>query len=189
VSFSPTASSLRPYTTGGASFPVFISSADEAMTYRNRVQDLITKSLDSQLSYRGWAEHFPVWRWEEIAATTVPAGGKSNDLFVQKARESSVTIVLLRDSLRPGTREELLAVKDDPDVELKVLWFPRRFRASFGSTEVQRFLFSADAKGIYHNRLQPADSDVAWQRLFANIVDMLLLALRSSGRGPYVHSI
>ncbi len=177
--------SLRPYILGGPSFPVFLSSADEAVRFRNRVQDLVVKSLNSQLSFRGWPEHFPIWRWEEMASTTVPAGGRANDLFVQKARESSVTIVLLRDNLRPGTKEELMAVKDDPAVELKLLWFPGR-RPRVRPSEVQRFLSSADARGIYYNKLTRPDDDDAWQTLFANLIDVLLLALRSEGRRPYV---
>ena len=81
---------------------------------------LVEKSLNSQLSRNRRPEHFAVWRWEERASTTAPSGGNANDLFVQMARESSVTIVLLRDKLRPGTREELMAVKDDEEVELKL---------------------------------------------------------------------
>jgi hypothetical protein len=179
------AASLRPYARGGSKFPVFLSSANEAMRFRNRVQDLVDKSLNTQLSFRGWPDQFPVWRWEEMASTTVPAGGRANDLFVQKARESSVTIVLLRDNLRPGTKAELMAVKDDPDVELKVLWFPRR-RPRLAPSEVERFLLSEDAEGIYHHKLSRANSDVAWQRLCANLIDVLLLGLRGRGRRPYV---
>lgn len=188
VSISPPSGSLRPYITGGSTFPVFISSADDVRAYRDRVQNLILKSLNTQLSFRGWREQFPVWRWEEMASTTTPPGGRVNDLFVQKARESSVTIVLLRDKLRPGTKEELLAVKDDPDVELKVLWFPGR-RLRPGHSEVAQFLFSAEAQGIYHHKLRPADGEAAWQSLFANLIDVLLLALRSGGRRPYVYRL
>ncbi len=171
---------------------MFISSADEAMPFRNRVQNLVEKSLNSQLSrqpwpeHLRWPEHFPVWRWEERAATTVAAGGNANDLFVQMARESSVTIVLLRDKLRPGTREELMAVKDDRDVELKVLWFPRRRRRFGPESEVERFLSSDDAKNIFYNRIVHPNSEVAWQTLAANVIDVLLLALRGTSRRPYV---
>jgi len=181
--------SLRPHTTGGSTFPVFLSSADEAMQFRNRVQGLVQKSLNSQLSFRAWLQTFPVWRWEEMAATTVPAGGSANDLFVQKARESSVTIVLLRDKLRPGTKEELMAVKDDPEVELKVLWFPRRRLRFAPGTEVQRFLFGPDAKNIFHEKLARPNSEDAWQTLAANLIDVLLMALRSDGRRPYVSRV
>jgi hypothetical protein len=181
--------SLRPYTTGVSTFPVFISSADEAMPFRNRVQNLVEKSLNSQLSRNRWPEHFPVWRWEERSSTTVPAGGNANDLFVQMARESSVTIVLLRDKLRPGTREELMAVKDDEEVELKVLWFPRRRPRFAPASEVERFLMSEEAGNVFYNRIVRPDSELAWQVLAANVIDVLLLALRSTGRRPYVARI
>ncbi len=180
--------SLRPHTTGGSTFPVFLSSANEAMRLRDRVQDLVVKSLNGQLSLRGWSQQFPVWRWEEMASTTAPAGTRTNELFVEKARASSVTIVLLRDKLRPGTKEELLAVKDDPDVELKVLWFPRH-RPRLTPSEVERFLFSEEAKGIYHHKLADANSEDAWQSLLGNLIDVLLLALSSPERRPYVYRV
>jgi hypothetical protein len=149
---------------------------------------LVVKSLNSQLSLRGWSQQFPVWRWEEMASTTAPSGVRTNDLFVEKARASSVTLVLLRDKLRSGTKEELLAVKDDPEVELKVLWFPRR-RPRFTPSDVERFLFSDEAKGIYHHKLARANSEDAWQSLFANLIDVLLMALSSRGRRPYVYRV
>jgi hypothetical protein len=181
----PSIGSLRPYTTGGLTFPVFISSANEALPFRDRVQNLVEKSLNSQLSRNRRPEHFAVWRWEERASTTAPSGGNANDLFVQMARESSVTIVLLRDKLRPGTREELMAVKDDEEVELKVLWFPRHRPRFWPASEVEGFLTS-EASNVFYNRIVHPDSELAWQALAANVIDVLLMALRSTGRRPYV---
>ena len=105
------------------------------------------------------------------------------------ARESSVVIVLLHDQLRPGTCEELLAVKGDADVNLKVLWFPsaRRWWHRRGASEVETFL-GEHKNEIYYKRSDEVDGEDAWVVLIQNLVATLLKALRSGERTPYVEA-
>src|SRR5688500_2019453 len=95
--------SLRPLIGGVSHFPVFISSGDEASVMKERVKRLIEEWINKQLLHGLWQLDLPVLDWRDIAAQRAPAGGRTNDLFVEHARRSSVTIVLLFDRVPPGT--------------------------------------------------------------------------------------
>jgi hypothetical protein len=101
------------------------------------------------------------------------------------ARQCSVVIVLLHDDLRPGTRGELLAVEDDSEVDLKVLWFPRRRRIWRRQSSVAEFLTTRQDKILY-TCLPDANSEEAWVAVVRNLVATLLKALRSEDQEPYV---
>lgn len=177
---------LRPHIAGARVYPIFLSSGQDAEVLRDRVERVIHKCLNAQLSSRGWPIHFPVWRWEDVEARAAEEGKTVNDTFVQMARESSVVIVLLHDELRPGTRDELLAVKDDPDVDLKVLWFrKRRWLRPDRSSSVKDFL-ETHQDSILHSRIGHQDAEEAWIAVMRNLVSTLLKALRSDEREPYV---
>jgi hypothetical protein len=178
---------LRPHISDGRTYPIFLSSGEDAQALRNRVERVVQNCLNAQLSHRGWPIQFPIWRWEDVDARAATEHDRSvNDTFVRMARESSVVIVLLRDELRPGTREELLAVKDDPDVDLKVLWFCThgKFRRR-RSTSVRTFLDS-HRDTILYTRIDDEHGEEAWVAIMRNLVSTLLMALRSDGRDPYV---
>jgi hypothetical protein len=177
---------LRPHVAGARFYPIFLSSGQDAEVLRDRVDRVIHKCLNAQLSARGWPVHFPVWRWEDVEARAADRGETVNDTFVQMARESSVVIVLLHDELRPGTRDELLSVKDDPDVDLKVLWFHKSRRLPFRrSSSVAEFL-ETHKDSVLHTRISEQDGEDAWIALVRNLVSTLLKALRSDQREPYV---
>lgn len=178
---------LRPHTEGVRTFPIFISSGADATALRDRVDQLVQRAFNTQLSQYAWQVWFPIWRWEDVEARAARSGATVNDTFVQMARESSVVLVLLHDRLRPGTREELLAVKDDENVDLKVFWFPLR-RSVFRlgrPTEVGRFLQLHKGE-ILHKRFDDVDDEAGWIYLIQNLVATLLKALRSERRSPYV---
>jgi antibiotic biosynthesis monooxygenase (ABM) superfamily enzyme len=178
---------LRPHTDNIRSFPIFISSSADAEQLRDRVDRVVQRAFNAQLSHAAWQVWFPIWRWEDVEARAAQSGQTVNDTFVQMARESSVVLVLLHDRLRPGTKQELLAVKDDEDVDLKVFWFPARgsIRRLGRPTEVERFL-ELHKDDILHKRFDDVDGEAAWIHLVQNLVATLLKALRSEGRRPYV---
>jgi hypothetical protein len=69
-----------------------------------------------------WELVIQVWDWREMLAEKAPKGGKTNDLFVRRARRSSATIVMLLDGMPPGTEKEDLAVLGEDEVHLLVIW-------------------------------------------------------------------
>jgi antibiotic biosynthesis monooxygenase (ABM) superfamily enzyme len=178
---------LRPHTENIRSFPIFISSGSDADQLRDRVDRVVHRAFNAQLSHLAWQVWFPIWRWEDVEARASKSGQTVNDTFVQMARQSSVVLVLLHDRLRPGTKAELLAVKDDDNVDLKVFWFPLR-RSIFRlgrPTEVARFL-ELHKNEILHKRFDDVDGEAAWIHLVQNLVATMLKALRSEERRPYV---
>ena len=180
---------LRPHLDGIQSFPIFLSSASEAELLRDRVDRVVQSAFNTQLSHFAWKVLFPIWRWEDVEARAAATNASVNETFVQMARESSVVIVLLHDNFRPGTREELMAVKDDDDVNLKVLWFPRRRRAFLPQRQSEVAQFLTDERNqILYKRFPSIDSEDAWVTLVQNLVATLLKALRSQDRRPYVEN-
>jgi hypothetical protein len=176
---------LRPHIADVRSYPIFISSAQDAEVLRDRVERIVTDCINKQLSMRGWHVHFPIWRWEDVEARAADRGETVNDTFVQMARESSVVMVLLLDDLKPGTRDEMMAVRDDADVDLKVLWFRRARRLRLRRSSVERFL-AGHQDVILHTRIDGLDSEEAWVVLTRNLIATLLKALQSDDREPYV---
>jgi hypothetical protein len=90
-SASPPSESLRPFSVEVRQFPVFVSYGDDAMALKVKVKRLVEEALNRQLSHGAWATQLIVWDWRDIAARRAPAGGRTNDIFVEKVRASSVT--------------------------------------------------------------------------------------------------
>src|SRR5690348_7068086 len=107
-----------------SSLTVFLSSSDEVKALRNRVDRIIHEVINPQLASLPGdaAPELTLVRWEQSEAKK-PSGGSVNAEFVRSAVASHVTFVLLQTQIRKGTREELEAVIDLPDVQLSVLRF------------------------------------------------------------------
>lgn len=181
---------LRPYSDANRRYPFFVSYGDDAKALKSRVKSLIEKALSSQLSQSGWNSVIEVWDWRDMMSEKAPRGGKANDLFVLRARESSATIVMLLDRMPPGTEEELLAVLDEDEVHLIVIWLNRRglIRRLRGETEVARFL-KEHQDDFSYVELENLDSEQTWIRLTANLVALLLRALGSQAHPLYVEAL
>ena len=182
----PPSESLRPFSVEVRQFPIFVSYGDDAKALKTKVKRLVEEALNRQLSHSAWATQLIIWDWRDIAARRAPAGGRTNDIFVEKVRASSVTIVLLFDRLPPGSREELLAAVDEEEVDLKVFWLNRR-RWWRRPSEVSRFL-DAHSDRFDYLELSELDSDDTWVALTNNLVAVLLAALRGDQRVPYVET-
>lgn len=182
---------LRPFSTG-LRFPIFVSCGDEAVPLKDKLKALVENAFESQFSLKGFPHSFPVWHWSDSESAQAPEGGKVNDRFVAAARTSSVTIVLLRNRIPAGTEEEFLAVKDDRDVELKVLWFPD-VNEEGEESEVGEFLAKYKNDLVYVRILGvtgEADEletpDEFWVAVTKEIVSIVLRAIRSDERRPFV---
>ncbi|HYP56157.1 MAG TPA: hypothetical protein VEQ41_07650 [Solirubrobacterales bacterium] len=183
-------STLRPYSVANSRFPFFVSYGEEAKDLKVRVKGLIEHAFSPQLSDSEWESVIEVWDWRDMVSEKAPKGGKTNDLFVERARRSSATIVMLRDRMPPGTEEELLAILDEDEVHLIVIWLnrPRRFQRLRQSTEVSQFL-KKHQNDFSYVELENLDSEQTWLTLTGNLVALLLRALRSQGRPPYVEAL
>lgn len=183
-------STLRPFSVANSRFPFFVSYGEEAKALKGRVRGLIEHSFSPQLADSEWESVIQVWDWRDMLSEKAPQGGKTNDLFVERARRSSATIVMLLDRMPPGTEEELLAVLDEDEVHLIVIWLNRRrrFQRWRQPTEVGRFL-EKHRNDFSYVELENLDSEQTWFKLTGNLVALLLRALRSQGRPPYVEAL
>lgn len=154
------------------------------------MKTLIERALGAQLANSDWKAVIEVWDWRDMAAEKAPKDGKTNDLFVDKARESSATIVMLIDRMPPGTEEELLAVLDDDEVQLTVIWLNRRrrFAGLRRPSAVRQFLASYEDEFSYVE-IRDLDSEDTWIKLTGNLVSLLLKALKGENRTPYTEAI
>src|SRR5262245_27776022 len=111
-----------------AEYTLFLSSSDQTETkaLRRRIKSLIDDVYSPQLRDNDERARLAVRMWERAAAEQAPPGETTNERFVRMARESSLTLVLILDELRDGTREELEAAIDEPDTQLAVLSFRPR---------------------------------------------------------------
>ncbi len=97
---------------------------------------------------------------------------------------------MLRDRMPAGTEEELLAILDEDEVHLIVIWLNRRrrFQRLRQPTEVSQFL-EKHQNDFSYVELENLDSEQTWLKLTGNLVALLLRALRSPGRPPYVEAL
>src|SRR6266849_9769774 len=93
-------------------YRIFLSSGDDARALRDRVDRIVTDSINSQLLEAGEKVRLEVDRWERTAPQRAEPDRQTNDRFVQRALDSNVTITLLLEQLGEGTRAELEAVLD-----------------------------------------------------------------------------
>src|SRR5947209_903654 len=99
---------------------VFVSSGNSPASLRrlrDRLQGFVDHVLNPMLFETGEQLRLQVVRWEDYAAQRSAQGVSTNERFVQAARDSHLTVVLLIDDIRTGTLEELEAVLDEQDVE------------------------------------------------------------------------
>ena len=117
---APTHLALAPAERGNH-YRLFLSSSDEVDVWRDRVEDLMNKSFNPQLE-----DLVGVWirvmRWEQVAPQKV-SRKTVNEEFVSRVRRSHLALVLLREKLGDGTREELEAALEEDDVQLSVIRF------------------------------------------------------------------
>lgn len=114
---------------------VFVSSGDDAVELRNRVDGLIRNAVDP-----GLAAHqirFDADLWEQKPPRRLSGRETVDDEFVRRALNSDLVMTLLLAKLGNGTKKEIEAVLNSP-TELKALWFVNRDEAP--QTEVAKYL-------------------------------------------------
>jgi hypothetical protein len=167
-------------------YTLFLSSADDEWTQklRSRVKRLIDDVINPRLGgYREAGVRLALDMWEREAAQRASPGRKVNDLFVEKAKDSQLTLVLLLDEIRPGTREELDAALAQLGVQVALLIFER----PNGPLDAQKFqelndyidALRARDDLFYDSRCGEPDSDDAWLSLIRTLLDFTFGAMRN----------
>lgn len=165
------------------SYNLFLSSSDEAETrrLRDRVQRLVYEVINPRLSeYEQAGVRLDIQRWEQTAPQRVAEGGV-NQLFVAKARRSALTMVLLLDEIRPGTREELEAAFAHSDSQVSVLIFDRPGGDDVAkAAERDTYLTPYRDQILYKDRCGDPDGDDAWIALVNTLLTFTFSAIQQN---------
>lgn len=164
-------------------YRIFLSSGDDLGNWRDRAEQLIYLATQ-QLMQEGISCRLLTDRWEHTAAQRAPNGGV-NQLFVDRALASTLTIVLLGSHIWPGTREELEAVINESDslTQLAVIWFEVDSPPSDTAIEVAEYLKASSAHDrLLYERTGAPNSDKAWFSVSRVIVRSVISATAGTFR-------
>jgi hypothetical protein len=156
---------------------IFLSSGDDALEARDCIEGLVNRVFNPQLRRTNVPFRFAVERWEHEAAQRNRPGESTNDRFVKKAREADMTIALLLERLGTGTREELQAVLDETNHQIKPLWFVAPH--SHPESDVATFL-EENADILLHEKLGEIGSTVCWEGIVKVLLSRTLDAIYSA---------
>lgn len=169
-------------------YTLFLSSSNEpdARRLRERVKTLVDDVIGPQLflEYPESGVSLYVDMWERTAAQKV-AGANVNAQFVTRAQKANLTLVIILDELKNGTKEELEAAVAAPGVEVSLFSFAPSRNADPKQVErVKRTLRKYQDKVLY-KRVGNPRSDDAWVQITRELVAFAFAAIRKSdGRWP-----
>jgi hypothetical protein len=145
-------------------YVVFLSSSNDAIEVRERVDGLIRNAVNPALKALGeGGARFYLEKWEHTEARRLGDGEEFDDEFIEKAVGSDLMMTLVVERVGPGTKAEMKAVGES-DTEIAALWFVK-----FGEqpdTEAARFLNELqDEKILRYKQAGPVDSEESWQAI------------------------
>lgn len=156
-----TGSFIDPYDQGGLfgeyrpptptlSYRVFLSSGSDLTVQRDQFKE-ICDQLNTQLAMTNSRIRIDLKRWEDQGSFKVQ--NDANERFRQLAIESHLTVVLLADSIRTGTQDELEAALSENKVQLEILWMrsthPGQARKPPGLGKLERYLKTKQEQVIW----------------------------------------
>ena len=101
-------------------YHLFVSSGNDAVELRNRVDRLVRNSVNPELV--GHQIHFEAYLWERQSPRRLFGRETVDDEFVHRALSSDMVLTLLLARLGKGTKKEIEAVLKS-STELRALWF------------------------------------------------------------------
>lgn len=162
-------------------YRIFLSSGDDAVALRERIDQLISEAINSQLIDANADLRIEIDKWERTAATSNNPDESTNDRFVAKALDSDLTLALLLDKIGNGTKEEIEATLDAKK-PVSVLWFvPRN---SQPNTPVAKFL-APKRDLLYWDKTGRPEDDASWHGIVRIALSVVLSGLTEPQKGPY----
>jgi hypothetical protein len=165
-------------------YTLFLSSSDQAdaRMLRKRVKGLVDDVISPELRQNNASARLAVEMWERASAERPRPGETTNERFVRMAREASLTMVLILDELRDGTREELEAALDEPDAQLAVLSFSPGRDVDQAKLDELDALFDSLKDKVHYQRHKGPDSADAWTGIFRVLTAFMVSAVQLSER-------
>lgn len=149
-----------------------LGSADEIVLFVSSGQDLIAERdhfcalvevVDEQMYFalrnRPDRLHLRATRWENDAAQR--AYGDPNGVFRDMASSATLTVVLLHNDLRPGTRNEILAALKRPEVQIAVLCFQPEDASSPETKRLLAFLDRHKKRFLWNDTGPPGSKEAS----------------------------
>jgi hypothetical protein len=163
-------------------YRVFLSSANtrRLVALRDQVEYLIRDIVSDQLNWANEAFRFETVRWETAGAQRVD--GATIERFVEQAIQCQLTIVLLVDDMRPGTRREVQAVLNhEPEkIEVAILRFTRKTERNADQDELGTYLrWIRSRYKLLVRTVNRSDREQEWAEIVRTAVAALIAAYRA----------
>lgn len=132
---------LRRPVARARSVTIFLSSGSDLGAQRDHFEELV-RVVNEQLAAACGPEQDPLYihvqRWENDAPKRTD--GDPNRAFREKAAKAHVTVVLLWNDIRAGTKEEIREALKEPDVQISAIWFKPEKPRSAPTKQLQTYL-------------------------------------------------
>ena len=158
-------------------YTVFLSYGEDGRQMCDLLDSML-REANAQLMEQGIPAMIYADRWDHSAAQRVDSG-HVNEVFVERAAASHLTIVLLTNEIRPGTREELEAVLQNTETQLAVIWFDVGGEATEIGTPTGTYLKEVVNERMLYLKTGAFDSPQAWQSIF-KVVTRLVVHIAST---------
>ncbi len=124
---------------------------------------MLVRTVSTQFEIADSPFRFRIDRWEDHAPQRAVTENL-NDEFVRCAKRSHLTLVLLLNEVRPGTREEIEGVLSETTTQLAVLRFKEEDGDEIDDEDLRKFL-QANRKKFLYKEVAGPDSDEALQAI------------------------
>lgn len=156
-------------------FTVFLSSANDALDLRHRVDGLIHNAVQPVLKRAGANARFFLDMWEKTEPRRLEDDETIDDEFVQRAVDSDLMMTLVVERLGSGTQKEIEAVLAS-ETEIAMLWF-----VEFGEhpdTPAGRFLTQLQERDVLrYSQAGRPDTNASWEAIVRVLIGAVIAAL------------
>lgn len=162
-------------------YTVFLSSADDAVELRKRVDGLFHNVVQPLLKSVNVDVRFHLDMWEKTEPRRLEDEETIDDEFVNRAVASNLLMTLLVDRLGSGTQKEIEAVLDSK-TEIAMLWFVDR--DEHPETPAGRFLRQLEDEGVLrYKKAGRVGTHESWQAIVMVLLGAIFAALQPSEEG------
>lgn len=178
---------MAPVKSLGAGTPtteikVFLSSAQDALDLRERVQGLVSEAINPALERAGEPQRLFVRKWQHAEPRRFGDGESIDDEFVANAVDSDLVLALAVERLGPGTQKEIDAVVASKKTELSLLWFvdPRDAPGRNPAAEdLESYIANLERDSVLrYKRAGRQDSNSSWEAIVNVLMAVVLKSMK-----------
>lgn len=164
-------------------YTVFLSSANDAIELRQRVDGLFHNVVQPALKSAGADIRFHLDMWEKTEPRRLEDEETIDDEFVERAVASDLLLTLIVERLGSGTRKEIEAVLAS-DREISLLWFVDG--DEHPDTPAGNFMKQLSEEGVlrYRKAGRPGTNE-SWESIVTVLLAAILAGLTRDQVGGY----